>query len=170
MVGKKLLLLPNFDQFNHGVVETLDDSPSAASRALSMVVDCFPPNCFIPRFEDVEIRFWYVLVIGKKKTADDARFSPTAWPTCPPSCSNNPEEATSKCQALRMRPAKAHSKEFTGRWRQHVAAPMINLGLDFTSNVATTWAHRTVKGSLNVFLCFSKYFLFQWYACGSRCS
>lgn len=31
--------------------------------------------------------FW-----GRKKTADDARFSPTAQPTCPPSCSNNPEK------------------------------------------------------------------------------
>lgn len=29
---------------------------------------------------------------GRKKTADDARFSPTAQPTCPPSCSNNPEK------------------------------------------------------------------------------
>lgn len=42
VVGKKLLLLPNFDQFKHGVVTTFNGSASAASRALSMTVDCFP--------------------------------------------------------------------------------------------------------------------------------
>lgn len=42
VVGKKLLLLPNFDEFKHGVVRAFNGSPSAAARALSLSVDCFP--------------------------------------------------------------------------------------------------------------------------------
>ncbi len=49
------------------------------------------PNGFISLFHDIQTAFSSVSFQGEK-TADDAWFSPTAWPTCPPSCSNTPEK------------------------------------------------------------------------------
>lgn len=69
--------------------------PSAARRALSLTVDRFPVRSV---FSSSQTRIHpdlkcasFVRVEGKK-TADDARFSPTAQPTCRPSCSNTPEK------------------------------------------------------------------------------
>lgn len=77
VVGKKLLLLPNFDQSKHGLVTAFNGSPSAAPRALSLAVGCFPSKLLYLSDRRLRNRV-LVYVSSRKKTADGARFSPTA--------------------------------------------------------------------------------------------
>lgn len=95
VVGKKLLLLPNFDKFKHGVVTRFHGSPPAAVRTMSLTVDC--PSSNPPYLSHRSHTNWILMYFSYRgeKTADGARFSPTARPTCPPSCFKHPGEATS---------------------------------------------------------------------------
>lgn len=65
--------------------------PPTASCALSLTVDAFK-RFFSSIQRHIDPVSMYTGFLRKKKTADDARFSPTAQPTCPPSCSNTPEK------------------------------------------------------------------------------
>lgn len=87
--GKKLLLLPNFDQFKHSRCNVR----LSYRCILCTVIDCrlFPVQTpFFSIQRHINPVLMYVGFL--KKTADDARFSSTAQPTCPPSCSNTPEK------------------------------------------------------------------------------
>ena len=73
----------------HGLVKTLYCSPFAVSLALSLTIGCNWCKQKILQALHWPTAFWTMVFFRK---TDDARFSPTARPTCPPSCSNTPEK------------------------------------------------------------------------------
>lgn len=68
------------------------------------------PKCFGSQFEDREIRFWCVLVFGKKKTSRRCPIFSHSLTNMSAFLFKHPGESTSKCQGLRMRPTRGHSK------------------------------------------------------------
>lgn len=127
VVGKKkLLLLPNFDECKDGVVTTFKGSPSVALRALSLSLDCLPVRTALSLRWNTD-RLGLMCVTFQKTIADDARFSPTVSPICPPSCSNTPEKI------LQMS-GTGHAQVYITKWK------------------ATRCCSQTLKSCLNVMI------------------
>lgn len=123
---KKLLLLPNFDECKDGVVTTFKGTPSVALRALSLSLDCLPVRTALSLRWNTD-RLGLMCVTFQKTIADDARFSPTVSPICPPSCSNTPEKI------LQMS-GTGHAQVYITNWK------------------ATRCCSQTLKSCLNVMI------------------
>lgn len=84
-------------------------SPSAASRALSMAVDCFLSKGLYPSVRRCRNKVLMCVSFRKENSRRCPIFSHSLT-NMSAFLFKHPGEATSKCQVLRMRPAKAHSK------------------------------------------------------------